>query len=113
MPFSPSIPATPLSPVTLVMQIRFAPRLDLRFADGKGPFFKQKANVIKSERLADCVQRAAAGFRRPQRGQPVEDHVGDFVLAELRMFYGAAVVFSRRSRVRDLGTMLKLVRMAF
>jgi hypothetical protein len=29
MPFSPSIPATPLSPVTLVIQIRFAPRLDL------------------------------------------------------------------------------------
>jgi hypothetical protein len=49
----------------------------------------------------------------PERGRPVEDHVGDFVLAELGRFHGAAVVFSRRSRVRDLGSMLKLVRMAF
>jgi hypothetical protein len=35
------------------------------------------------------------------------------VLAELGKFDGAAVVFSRRSRVRDLGSMLKLVRMSF
>ena len=62
-----------------------------------------------------CGESESRGGRisRPPARLAGQDHIGDFVLAELGKFDGAAVVFSRRSRVRDLGSMLKLVRMAF